>query len=39
VRQGIAIGQRVLIAGGAMVIDDVADGERRIGVPARGATP
>jgi carbonic anhydrase/acetyltransferase-like protein (isoleucine patch superfamily) len=38
VRQGVAIGERVLIAGGAMVIDNVTDGERRLGVPARGAT-
>ncbi|HVY58171.1 MAG TPA: acetyltransferase [Xanthobacteraceae bacterium] len=35
VRQGIRIGARALIGGAAMVTADVADGERRMGVPAR----
>jgi sugar O-acyltransferase (sialic acid O-acetyltransferase NeuD family) len=36
VRQGIRIGNRVLIAGAAMVIDHVPDAARRAGVPADG---
>jgi sugar O-acyltransferase (sialic acid O-acetyltransferase NeuD family) len=39
VREGRTIGAWALVAGGAMVIDDVAAGERVGGVPARPMTP
>jgi UDP-perosamine 4-acetyltransferase len=35
IRQGVLVGNKVLIAGGAMVVDNVPDGESRAGVPAR----
>jgi serine acetyltransferase len=35
VRQHVEIGERVLVAGGAMVIDNVGNNQRRLGVPAR----
>jgi sugar O-acyltransferase (sialic acid O-acetyltransferase NeuD family) len=39
IREGRTIGAWALVAGGAMVIDDVAAGERVAGVPARRMTP
>jgi UDP-perosamine 4-acetyltransferase len=35
VLQGLSVGAGTLVGGGAMVIANVADGQRRIGVPAR----